>query len=140
MLQDDRDRAQRFGEPAWSCGLLADASELERQSLIDEPGGLATHAQLDDDEMGSIERAIAIGGEDQLAGPFVAREDATREAAHDLEPLRVDVQQHELVDRHALAAREKALDELRGVRAAATDNSDFYPHVGASYAKMGRNG
>jgi hypothetical protein len=90
--------------------------------------------------MGSIERPITIGGEYQLAGPLIAREDAPRETTHDLEPLRVDVQEHELAHRQASSAREKALDELRGVRAAATDDGDFYPHVGAWYAKIDLNG
>src|SRR4029077_17710547 len=96
--------------------------------------------QLDDDELSAVERAIAVACEHQLSRPPVPGEDPAREPAHDVEPLRVDVQQHELVDRKALAAHKKTLDQLRGVGAAATDNGDFYPHVGAWYAKMGANG
>jgi len=47
--------------------------------------------------------------------------------ADDLQPIRVDVEQHQLVDRQTLAMREKPFDELRRVGAASATTAIFTP-------------
>ena len=58
-LQDHRHGPQRLGEPAGAGGLLADRPERRRQRLVDQPGGLAADPQLDDHEVGAVERLVA---------------------------------------------------------------------------------
>ena len=73
-------------------------------------------------------RGVAIVGEGQAAGPVERVEHPLGEAADDREPLGVDVEQDELVDRQPVGAADEALDELRGVRAAAADDGDLDAH------------
>jgi hypothetical protein len=134
------DGAQGLGEAARSSGLLTDAPELEWQGFIHKTCSLPAHPQLNDDEMRSVERAVAISRQHELARPFVSRENAARKPADDFEPLRIDVEEHELINGEALAAHKETFDELRGVGAAPTHHRDFYAHDGAWYAKMVRNG
>ena len=56
-VEHHRYRAQSLGEAARPGRLLADAAELERQRLVDEPGRLAADAQLDDDEARAVDGA-----------------------------------------------------------------------------------
>ena len=56
--EHDRHRTQRLGEPARPGGLLAEQAELVRQRLVDEPGGLAADAQLDQHRGGAVDRAV----------------------------------------------------------------------------------
>ena len=72
---------------------------VERQRLVDEPRGLAADAQLDEHEVGAVERGVAVAGEGQPAGPAEPVEHPLGQAADDREPLGVDVEQDELVDR-----------------------------------------
>ena len=61
QLEHDGNRAQRLGQPARAHGLLAQASVAHGQRLVDVAGRLATDAQLDDDEVGTLERGMGIG-------------------------------------------------------------------------------
>ena len=89
-VEHHRDRAQRFGETAGSGCLLADAAELEGQRLVDQARCLAADPQLDDDEVGAVQRPLAVLGDDEPTRPFVLLEDAARQPADDVEPLVVD--------------------------------------------------
>ena len=97
-VEHDRHGAQGLGEPARSCRFLADAAELERKRLVDEPRRLASDAELDDDEARAVERAVAVLRDDERPRPLVLVEDPLRQTADDLEALVVDVVEHELVD------------------------------------------
>ena len=74
--------------------------------------------------------SVPVGGEDERPGPSDAAEHALGERADDLEALRIDVQEHELVHREPIAAGDEPLDELRGVGAAAADHRDLHTHAG----------
>jgi len=63
-------------------------------------------------------------------------EDALGEPADNLEPLIVDVLQHELVHGQTVAAQMKTFDQLWRIRAAAADDRNLYPHSAASYARI----
>ena len=52
--------AQRLGEAARAGRLLADRAELVGQRLVDEPSLLAADAQLDEHEIGAVERLVAV--------------------------------------------------------------------------------
>ena len=59
-LEHDRHRAQRLGEPAGARRLLADAAAGERHRLVGEPRLLAADADLDEHEVGAVERAVEV--------------------------------------------------------------------------------
>ena len=54
-VQDKRDGPQRLGEPAGAGRFLPDDPEPRRQRLVDEAGGLAADAQLDEDEVSAVQ-------------------------------------------------------------------------------------
>ena len=70
-VEHDRHGPQRLGEAAGAGRLLADGAEAQRQRLVDEPGGLAADAQLDEHEVGAVERRVAVVGRGS-AGPASA--------------------------------------------------------------------
>ena len=125
--EHDGHGAERLREPARAGRLLADAAAGERDGLVAQPRLLAADADLDQHVVGAVERPVEVAG--LLQSPLVALpvEHPLRESADDLEPLGVDVVQHELahVDRLALAA--EARDELRRVGGAGADDRDLHP-------------
>ena len=62
------------------------------------------------------------------AGPVPVGRASAGEPADDLEPLGIDVEQDQLVDRQAVRAAREALDQLRRVRAPAADDRDLGAH------------
>ena len=72
--------------------------------------------------------ALAVAGEDQPATPAEPVEHPTGEAADDLQPFGIDVEQDQLVDRQALVPAGEALDELRRIGAATADDGDLDAH------------
>lgn len=59
---------------------------------------------------------MSVGGQDSVAEP-----------AHQIEPVRVRVDQHQLVDRENIAQSGHAVHELGGVRRTSPDDNDFQP-------------
>ena len=127
-LEHDRHGAQRLRETACPGGLLTDGPERGRQCLVDEPGRLSTDPQLDDHEVGAVERLVARCGLDDPGGGVGLVGHPVRQTADDAEPLRVDVVEDELVDRQPVIATHEPLDELGGVRAATADDRDPDAH------------
>jgi hypothetical protein len=101
--------------------------------LVDEPSRLAAHAQLDDDEVRAVERLVAGRRAHDPGGGVGLVGHPVREAADDLQPLRVDVVEHELVDRQPVVAADEALDELRRVRAATAHDRDLDAHAASDH-------
>ena len=66
-------------------------------------------------------------------------QDASSQSADDLESLVIDVVQDQFVDWEPVAPGVEALDQLRGVGAAAADDRNLYAHSGASYARICAN-
>ena len=62
-VEHDGHRPQRLGEAARPGRLLADDAEASGQRLVDQPGRLAADAQLDEHEVGAVERRVAIVGQ-----------------------------------------------------------------------------
>src|SRR5207253_9538282 len=81
-----------------------------------------------------------VAGERRPAGPLEAGEHASREPTHDLEALRVDVEQNQLVDLEALGTARDALDELGRVGAAAADDCELDAHSLPPRARAGTSG
>ena len=129
QLEHHRDGAQGLGEAARPGRLLADAAELQRQGLVHQPHGLAADAQLHDHEVGAVDGVLAPAGLAQAAAPAGPGQHAPGQAAHHREALGVDVEQHQLVDREPVGPGGQALDQLRGVGAAAPDHRDLQAHA-----------
>jgi hypothetical protein len=127
-VQHHRDRPQGLGEPARPGRLLADAAELQRQGLVDQAHGLAADPQLHDHEVGPVHGLLAPPGADQAAAPAGPGQHAPGQAAHHLQALGVDVEQHQLVHREPLGPGRQPLDQLRSVGAAAPDHGDLQAH------------
>src|SRR4029453_9085997 len=106
-------------------GLLADRPQSDRRRLVDEPRGLSADAELDDHEVGAVERGVEDTGELEATRPAEAREHPSGHAADDLRAVRIDVEEDQVVDPDAIVANGKPLDPLRRVRAAATDDGDL---------------
>jgi len=129
QLEDDRDRPERLGEAAGPDRLLADEPELGRQRLVAETRLLTADAELDEDDIGAIDRGVPISRLEHPARPALTGEHALRQTAHDREPLRVDVEEGDLVDLDAVGSPGEAVDELWRVRAAASDDRQLEAHL-----------
>ena len=128
-IQDHRHRAKRLREAAGTGGLLANGPELERQRLVGPARRLSTDPQLHEHEGGAVDGYRTVGRADEPARPVHPSKDPVRKAAHDVESRLVDVVQHELVDREGGRPTREAVDQLRGVRAAAADDGDLEAHT-----------
>ena len=126
-IQHDRHGPQRLGEPARARRLLADRAELRRQRLVDEPRRLAADAELDEHEVGAVDRGVGVAGAGS-ARPGQPSRSSIRagQPADDLQALGVDVEEDQLVDRQAIRAPRDALDQLRRVGAAAPDDRELH--------------
>ena len=103
------------------------SAEPDRDRLVPEASGLAADSQLDEDVVGAVERRIAVEGLGEPAAPALAGEHPAGHAGDDAEPLRVAVEEDELVDRQTGRACGDAFDQLGRVGAAASDDHD--PHA-----------
>ena len=134
-VEDNRDGAQRLGEAAGAGGFLTDGRELERQRLIEQAGLLAAHPQLDDDEVGALQRLAPISGQRQNAGPAAFCQHAAGKPTDNPESLGIHVQEDQLVDWQAAGMSGKALDQFRRVGAASANHGNLDAHVERCYAK-----
>ena len=126
-LEDDRDGPESLGEPACPRRLLAHQAEPAGDRLVPKSSGLTADPQLDEDEVGAVERRIPVQGLGESTAPALAGEHPTGHAGDDAEPLRIAVEEHELVDRQTGRPCRDAFDQLGGVGAAASDDHD--PHA-----------
>src|SRR6266536_2712475 len=129
QLQHDRDRPERLGEAARPGGLLADAPELERQRLVDQPLRLAADPELRDHEVGAVQRLLPPPGERQAPPEAGPRQHAAGEPAHHRQTLGLRVEEDELVHGQPCLAGGEALHQLRGVGAATPDHRDLEAHA-----------
>ena len=121
-VKDDRHRAQRFREPAGSGRLLADAPTAQRDRLVGVPRGLSTDPDLEEHRGRAVDGGVEVTRQREPAVKAVRLRDPLRRTANHLEPLGVDVLQHELVDAELLGDTSESLHQLRAVRAASPDN------------------
>ena len=128
-LEHDGHGSERLGEASGPGGLLADEAEPEWDRLVEEPRLVPADAELHDHEVRSLERLGHLVGQPDRAGPPRRSHHALRERADDREPLRIDVQKDELVDRKAVGALDEPLHELRRVRTAAADHRHLHTHA-----------
>src|SRR5207247_2642115 len=105
--------------------LLADAAARERHRLVGEPRLLAADADLDQHEVGAVERAVEDLRRRQRPVVALMVEHPPRETADDLQPLGVDVVQNELTDADPVAVARQPRHELRRVRGAGADHGDL---------------
>ena len=128
-LQDHGHGADCLGQAAGTGRLLADRAEAGRDGLVAQPRGLAADPELDEHEIGAVQRGIAIGRPDETAGPAGLPEHPLGETADDREALGIDVEQDELVDGQAVGAADHALHQFGRVRAPATDDRHLDAHL-----------
>ena len=131
-LEHHGHRAQRLAKAARAGRLLPDAAAGEGHGLVGKPRLLPADADLDEHEVGAVERAVEVVGDLEQAVVALAREHARGKAADDLAPLHVDVVQHELAHVDAVALAREARHELRRVRRAAADDRDLQPFTPVS--------
>ena len=66
-LEHDGNGAHRLREAAGAGRLLADAPARKRDRLVAQARGLAADADLEEDEVGSVDRAVEVAGAHELA-------------------------------------------------------------------------
>ena len=125
-LEHDRHRAQRLGEPSGSCRLLADAAAPQGHRLVELAGRLSAHPQLDEDEVGSVERTGQIVGDRQTSWPPMTGEDPGADPGDRFQPFAVGVVEDQLAHRCEVTQPADAVDQLRRVAAPATDDRHLH--------------
>src|ERR1700750_2412408 len=95
-LEHHRYRPHRLPEATGPGRLLADAAARGRDRLVPEARRLTADPDLDQDDLGTVERAVEVTGDRELAGEPLTLEDSPGEATHDLTAFGVDVVQHEV--------------------------------------------
>jgi hypothetical protein len=91
-------RSESLGEPSCARGLLADASAPQRNGLVEVACRLTTDAQLQKDEIRTVNRLGEVGRRGQLPVPLTTTGDPSADTGDNVETGRVRVAQHELVD------------------------------------------
>src|SRR5471032_1272956 len=87
--------AQRLGQAASAGRLLADAAAFEWPALVAMASRLPADPQLQDHGAGGVDAGIEVGGPRNLGGVVVGGHDALRYATHELETVRVGIDQDE---------------------------------------------
>ena len=128
-LQDHGHRADCLGQAAGTGRLLADRAEAGRDGLVAQASSLTADPELDEHEIGAVQRGIAIGRPDEPAGPAGLPEHPLGETADDRKALGIDIEQDELVDGQAVGAADHALHQFGRVRAPATDDRHLDAHL-----------
>ena len=122
-VEHDGNGAERLCEAARARRFLADAAASERKRLVREPRRLAADPDLDEHEVGAVDRAVELAGELERSRESDTLEHAARQRADHGQSLGVDVVQHQLAD---LERRESG-HELRRVGRARADDRDLHP-------------
>jgi hypothetical protein len=130
--QYDGHRSQGLRQAARAGRLLADAAAGERHGLVGEPCLLAADANLQDHEVGSIERAVEVAGQRELAGERLSSEHPAGKPSDDLQALGVDVLEDELRNVEAFPLACEPRDELRRIRRASADDRNLHPFTPVS--------
>ena len=125
-LEHDRHGAQGLGEPSGSCRLLADAAAPQGDRLVELAGRLSAHPQLDEDEVGPVERTGQIVGDRQASWPPLTGEDPGADPGDRVQPLAVWVVQDELAHWCEVTQPADAVDQLGRVAAPATDDRHLH--------------
>ena len=103
-LQHDRHGPQRLGEAAGAGRLLADGAEPQGERLVEEPRVLSADAELDQDEIGAVDRASRDHRSGSGAPPIPSRwQHPPASPPTTSQAFGVDVVEHELVDRQPVA-------------------------------------
>ena len=131
-LEHHRHRPQGLPETARAGGLLTDAPARKWERLVGEPSCLTADPDLDQDEVGAVDRAVEVVGHRQPPVETLAGEHPLGHPAHHLAPLGVDVVEDELPDLDAVALAGEPGDELGGVGGAAADHCDLHPFTPVS--------
>jgi hypothetical protein len=125
-VEQRRHRAERLPSPPRRSS-PADAAAGEWHRLVGEPRLLTPDADLDQHEVGSVDRALEVVRDLQRARRSPGARACARRGRRRPPALLVDVVQHELAHVDAVSLAREARDELRRVRRAAADDAIFIP-------------
>ncbi len=128
-LEDQGHRAEGLGQAARTGRLLAQAAEADRQCLVGVAGRLATHPELHDHEVGTVDGPVPIVGGDEVPGPASSTEHALGEAPYRLQPIPVRIEEDEFVHHHPVLVVAQAVHQLRCVGAPTPDHGHLGSHA-----------
>ncbi len=114
-LEHNRDGSHRLRQSAGAGRLLSDAAAERGGLLVMQAGGLAADADLEQDRVSTVERAVQAAGQLERAVVPLPLQHPLRHRADDVKPVGVDVVQDELVYRDPLALAHQPRDELRRI-------------------------
>ena len=119
-----RDRPQREADAAGAGRLLPEHAVPERDALVDRAALEPADADGAEHEVGALERVVEVGGgAERHSSPCSAA--ALEHAADALEPARVDVVQHDLVERERAAREQRPVDQ-RDAEPSAPDDRELH--------------
>ena len=122
-LDHGRDRAQREADAAGADRLLSEHALAQRDALVDRATLEAADADGEEDEAGALERVVEVGRGAERHAIAVLGGLALQHLGDPLQPLGVDVVQHDLVERAAL--EQRAVDE-RDAEPSAPDDRELH--------------
>ena len=129
QFEHDGHGAQRLGQPPGSRRLLTQAPVPDRERLVDVARRLAPDAQLDDDEVGPLQRGMRVGRRRERPVPSPRPQNAFGESPDHLSTQVARIEQDEIVDDHPVLDIAEAVDQLRRVRAPSADDNHLGPHA-----------
>ena len=131
------DRAQRHEEPARALRLLADDAVRERDPLVEHARLEAARAVAGEDGVAAVEPGAAVGGRRHGEVDALGRRHPLREAADQLQPLGVEVDQHDLRAAEVLALLDEARHRSGAPGRTAADVGDLQPcHSDLQHARV----
>ena len=127
-LDHRRDRAEREADPAGAGRLLPEHADRERDRLVDHPALEPADADRGEDEVGALDRVVEVGRgpERQLLAALLG--EPVQDGRHPLHPALVEIVQHDLVEREALAlGQQRPVDERDAEPSSADDRELHWP-------------
>ena len=98
QIEHDRHGPERLGQAAGPRRLLPDAAALQRPGLVTLASGLAADPELEQDRVRALGTLVQALGPAHLGGVVVGGHDPGRDRPDHGQPVRVGVDQHQLLD------------------------------------------
>ena len=120
------DRAQREADAAGAGRLLPEHADRERDRLVDHAALEPADPDRGEHEVGALDRVVEVGrgAERQLLAALLG--EPVQDGRHPLHPALVEIVQHDLVEREALALVEQRPVDERDAEPSSADDRELH--------------